>query len=544
MSTPLVSVVMPVHNAMPYLLKGLQSVVDQSIGAENLEIIAVDDGSTDGSGEALDKFALDHPDLLRVVHQEASGTPSAPRNLAMDMARGRYIQFLDADDYLGEEALERMVAVAEKHGSDVVLGKLVSVGGRRVAGSMFDRDQPRADLYSSRVYWSLGAWKMYRREMLDQHGLRFRTDRRTGEDRPFVFLSYFHARNISVVAEYDCYYMVQRDDGGNLTLGGMGTPRDRSFNNDSPLEMMVPLVGSTVPAGARRDHLMFRHWEVEGEIEFRIIANDRSRDRQEARLEQLRLLLEEWYSPRGTKHLKAHMHLLYHLARTGTLDEVLLAHEHRDSVPLVGRGGRLYAVLPGREDEAGPGPGPWVDVTDISRPEHWLDGVEAAGTALRLKGSCWFRKIPNDQVELRLELRRRRDGEVKRIPLQHENGRFATELDLDHALGPIDRAKGAWDVELVASVGDFERRAPFGGSLGAPMRGRPVPVHRFEVPRQERRPITVTQYFTAAKGRLALQVGGRRVRQGVGGHSRLRRAIGTRLKPRQRLRRIKRLLRR
>jgi hypothetical protein len=531
MTSPIVTVVMPVHNAMPYLLKGLQSVVDQTIGAENLEIVAVDDGSTDGSGEALDKFAADHPELLRVVHQEASGTPSAPRNLAMDMARGRYIQFLDADDYLGEEALERMVAMAEANKSDVVLGKLVSVGGRSVAGSMFDRDQPRADLYSSRVYWSLGAWKMYRREMLDRHGLRFRTDRRTGEDRPFVFLTYFHARNISVVADYPCYYMVQRDDGGNLTLGGMDTPKDRTFNNDSPLEMMVPLVCTTVPAGAGRDHLMSRHWEVEGEIEFRIIANTRSREQQEARFEQLRGLLEQWYTPRAAKGLKAHMHLLYHLTRTGTLDDVLLAHRHRDSVPLVGRAGRIYAVLPGHEDEAGPGPGPWVDVTEYGRPEHWLDAVEVEGGALRLKGACWFRKIPTDRAELRLELRRRRGGEVKRLPVEHENGRFRTEVDLGRDFGPLAKAKGVWDIRLVAVIGEYERRVPFGSSLGTPMRKKRLRATTTRIPAEPAVP--AMQYYTAVWGRLAVQ---------IGGQGRLRRRLGKHWKLRPRLSAVKRRL--
>jgi hypothetical protein len=516
---------MPVHNAMPYLLRGLQSVLDQTIGAENLEIIAVDDGSTDGSGEALDKFAADHPELIRVVHQEASGTPSAPRNLAMDMARGRYIQFLDADDYLGEEALERMVAVAEKQGSDVVLGKLVSVGGRRVAGSMFDRDQPRADLYSSRVYWSLGAWKMYRREMLDRHGLRFRTDRRTGEDRPFVFLTYFHARNISVVAEYGCYYMVQRDDRGNLTLGGMAAPKDRTFNNDSPLEMMVPLVGATVPAGRGRDHLMHRHWEVEGETEFRIIANDRSRERQEARLEQLRGLLDQWYTPRSAKGLRAHMHLLYHLARTGTLDDVLLAHKHRDSVPLVGRAGRLYAVLPGHEDEAGPGPGPWVDVTEDGRPEHWLDGVETDGATIRLQGACWYRKLPTDRAELWLELRRRR-GRVERFPIEHQKGCFRTEVDLGRDLGPIEAAKGVWDIRLVIKTGEFERRVPFGSRLGTPMRRKRIRARTMQIPDQSGRTVPAMQYFTAVWGRVAVQIGGQGpLRRRAGRHWRLRQRL-------------------
>ncbi|MDN3240429.1 glycosyltransferase family 2 protein [Glycomyces tritici] len=498
--------IIPVHNAMPYLLQCLQSVVDQTIGTAKLEVIAVDDGSTDGSGEALDEFAAAHPGLARIVHQEASGTPSAPRNLAFDMARGRYVQVLDADDYLGPETLKRSVAMAEANDSDVVLQKIVSVGGRTVAGSMFHYDQPRADLYSSRVYWSLGAWKLYRRDLLEKHRLRFRTDRRTGEDRPFVFLAYYHARNISVIGDYDCYYMVQRDDGGNLTTGGMRIPEGQKFNGESPLEMMAPLVCETVEPGPKQDYLMSRHWEVEGERELVILRGLRSREEREVRLKIFQGLLERYYTEEAGKGLHAHIRLCFHLARRGDLDEVLAALDlGEDDVPLVGRDGRLYAVLPGHEAEAGIGDGPWVEIGGEVGLSHWLDGVETDGKTLRLRGTGWPRPLPADRVELRLELRHREQGVVRPVDLDHVNGRFTTEIDLRRDLGPLEQALGVWDIDLVASIGAFERRAPFGASLGKPMRGNPF-TWVVRAPRQRRAPIMIRPHRVLGSGQLAVSV--------------------------------------
>jgi CDP-glycerol glycerophosphotransferase len=505
MESPLVSVIIPVHNAMPYLLQCLQSVVDQTIGTAKLEVIAVDDGSTDGSGEALDEFAAAHPGLARIVHQEASGTPSAPRNLAFDMARGRYVQVLDADDYLGPETLKRSVAMAEANDSDVVLQKIVSVGGRTVAKSMFHYDQPHADLYSSRVYWSLGAWKLYRRDLLEKHHLRFRTDRRTGEDRPFVFLAYYHARNISVIGDYDCYYMVQRDDGGNLTTGGMTIPEGQTFNGESPLEMMAPLVCETVEPGPRQDYLMSRHWEVEGEMELRILRRQRSPEDRQQRFDILRDLLERYYTHEAGKGLHPHIRLAFHLARRGDLEGAITAFDLAEKVPLADNGGRLYAVLPGHEAEAGNGEGPWTEIGCEVGLNHWLDGVDTDGKTLRLRGTGWPKPLPADRVALRLELRHREQGMVRSLDLDHVNGKFETELDLHRDLGPLESALGVWDIELVASIGGFERRAPFGTSLGAPMRGNPL-TWVIRVRRQRRTPIMVRPHRVIGSGQLAVSV--------------------------------------
>jgi CDP-glycerol glycerophosphotransferase len=471
MSVPTVSIVIPVHNAMPYLLKGLDSVLAQTIGADRLEVIAVDDGSTDGGGEALDAFAAAHPDFVQVHHQEASGTPSVPRNRGIELARGKYVFFLDADDYLGVEALERMVAMAEENESDVVLGRGAGHGGRGAPRSMFHEDQPRADLYSSRVYWTLGPCKLFRRSLLEDHKIRFPADRRTGEDQIFTFLAYFHARNISVVAGYDCYHTVQRDDGGNLTNGGMSIPKDAHFSSQTTLELILDLVGRTVPAGPGRDHLMKRHWEVEGVNELARLRLRKPEERQR-RFEKLRELLERWYTPGTAATLAPGLRLAYHLAALGDLEGAMTAHDRKDEIELVGRPGAVWAALPGRGAEAGPQPGPWIEVTDAVEPLNWLDGAAADGPLLRIAGTARLRPIPSERIELHLDFKQRGTDVVRRFDLDHEDGKFTFALDVRTAFGPMATAKGVWDVMIAVSIGDYELAVPFGRRLGGPLRGK------------------------------------------------------------------------
>lgn len=113
-SEPDVSVVIGAYEAMPYLIRCLESVEAQTLPAGRMEIIAVDDGSTDGTGKYLEEFAARTAIPMRVIRQENSGGPSGPRNVGLGLARGRYVFFLDADDYFGEEALERMVSMGDR----------------------------------------------------------------------------------------------------------------------------------------------------------------------------------------------------------------------------------------------------------------------------------------------------------------------------------------------------------------------------------------------------------------------------------------------
>lgn len=113
---PDVSIIIPVYNTAPYLSASVGSIASQSLG--NIEVICVDDGSTDESGGILDSLAQGD-ERIRVFHKTNGGQSSA-RNLALSQARGRYIYFFDSDDLLEGTALDQLVAIADRDKADVV----------------------------------------------------------------------------------------------------------------------------------------------------------------------------------------------------------------------------------------------------------------------------------------------------------------------------------------------------------------------------------------------------------------------------------------
>lgn len=214
-AVPDVTVVIPVYNTMPYLTACLDSMAAQTIGADRFEVVAVDDGSTDGSGEELDRFAAEHPGLLRVVHQANSGGPAAPCNAALEIARGRYVFFIGSDDYFGPEALERMVDRADELGSDVLLCKMVGVNGRK-APDVFAEDVADAPFPTPELAWALSNTKLFRRELVESEGLRFPEGMAVCSDVPFTLRAMAKASKITIQSDYDSYYAVKRETGGNL----------------------------------------------------------------------------------------------------------------------------------------------------------------------------------------------------------------------------------------------------------------------------------------------------------------------------------------
>lgn len=115
---------MPVYNDEEYVSEAITSILDQSLN--DIEIICVDDGSTDGSGQILDDFAEKY-DFIKVIHQENQGA-AACRNKAILEATGQYITFLDSDDfYFDEDALEQMYKVARKNDANMVSANIKSI---------------------------------------------------------------------------------------------------------------------------------------------------------------------------------------------------------------------------------------------------------------------------------------------------------------------------------------------------------------------------------------------------------------------------------
>lgn len=208
-----VSVIIPVYNPGPYIEDCIASLLRQSLPDDAYEAIFVDDGSTDGTAERLDRVADEHP-LIHVVHQENSGWSGKPRNVGIDAARGEFVMFVDNDDWLGDEALERMYDYGVKNAADVVVGKMAGKG-RPVPRELFRVNRPRATVKNAPLIDSLTPHKMFRRAFLDETGLRFLEGRRRLEDHVFVTEAYLRAKSVAVLSDYVCYYHVKRDDASN-----------------------------------------------------------------------------------------------------------------------------------------------------------------------------------------------------------------------------------------------------------------------------------------------------------------------------------------
>ncbi len=117
--TSLISIVVPVYNVEAYLERSLDSLLSQSY--ENLEIILIDDGSSDKSGLICDAYAQKDSRIV-VVHQKNGGVAEA-RNAGLRRARGEYLLYVDADDYLSEDAVKRLYERILRDQSDLVIGK-------------------------------------------------------------------------------------------------------------------------------------------------------------------------------------------------------------------------------------------------------------------------------------------------------------------------------------------------------------------------------------------------------------------------------------
>ena len=212
--TARVAVVLPVFNAMPYLNALLDSLAAQDLDPKLFEVIAVDDGSTDGGGALLDRFAAKHPNW-RVIRQRNSGWPGRPRNIGIDASTSDYVFFCDADDIMAPEALRRMVAFSDAHQVDVLAPKMVGIGGRRVSPELYAKTA--ADVPLRKIFGTLSPQKLFRRELLDAHGIRFPEGQVRLEDGMMLARCYLAAHRTAILADYDYYFLRARDDGENIS---------------------------------------------------------------------------------------------------------------------------------------------------------------------------------------------------------------------------------------------------------------------------------------------------------------------------------------
>jgi glycosyltransferase involved in cell wall biosynthesis len=310
-----ISAIVPVYNPGGNIDECIESLLGQSLPSDEYEVIFVDDGSTDETPARLDALAAAHPNV-RVEHIAPSGWPGKPRNVGISMARGEFVYFVDNDDWVGAEALERLYEMARTEDADVLVGKVVG-RGKFVPRRLFAKNRTEEGLDWPPLLTLLSPHKLFRRSLLDQHGVRFPEGRRRLEDHVFTMHAYFHARRISVLADYPCYYWVLRPSGGDNASYQAFDPEQYYAN----LREVLDLVVEHTSPGELRDRLL-AHW-YRGKMLGRVGGTwfvNREPDVRAAFHREVHALAEERFGSWVDRWLPANLLVRSELLRRHTLD--------------------------------------------------------------------------------------------------------------------------------------------------------------------------------------------------------------------------------
>lgn len=230
---PLVTVALAMYNVEPFLRECLESVLGQTY--RNIEIIAVNDGSPDNSGQIAEDYASSDA-RIRVIHQENMGL-GATRNRAIDEASGSFITFVDSDDHITSDFVEYMVSLALQTGAHIVGSKnCFKTGSLRQVKKEHVRiltpEEAAEEFFYPNI--QLGAWnKLYDMAFLKQFDLRFVHELTTGEGLEFITKSALASNCVALGSRKVYFYRLDNPSSattkGNIVRQGQGALNTMKF---------------------------------------------------------------------------------------------------------------------------------------------------------------------------------------------------------------------------------------------------------------------------------------------------------------------------
>lgn len=207
----LVSVIIPTYNVEDYLPKCLNSLLNQSFS--NIEIIIIDDCSTDATPEIISFYEKKDHRIKSVMSTKKLGCGGC-RNLGLEYAKGKYIQYVDSDDWLDNEAIEKLYLIAEKFKTQILQFKVITYNDSKKLFQKTDYYDINTlngfenkifnvlDIPKGPFYITISAWnKFYLKSFLNRISAKF-PENITFEDNPFFFHVFCEAKNISLINDY------------------------------------------------------------------------------------------------------------------------------------------------------------------------------------------------------------------------------------------------------------------------------------------------------------------------------------------------------
>lgn len=209
-----VSVIVPCYNASEYLDQCMRSLLDQTIGREELEVILIDDVSTDDTKIKIQEYAGNYPDIVRALYLEENMRQGGARNRGIDIATGEYISFLDADDWMDLESYKKLYERAKGSDLDILQFDRTHVERgeeHRYGFCQLEGDLDLEDLETRRLFLMSGLFsagctnKLFRREMVWNSQARF-AEKMIFEEPLFVYPQFFYAKRVGCTkaAYYYC----------------------------------------------------------------------------------------------------------------------------------------------------------------------------------------------------------------------------------------------------------------------------------------------------------------------------------------------------
>lgn len=209
-----ISVIVPIYNTEPYLNRCIDSIIAQTY--RNLDIILVDDGSVDRSGEICEAYEKKDK-RVRVIHQQNGGAASA-RNSGLEIAKGKYIGFVDSDDFITADMYESLIRCLDDDVDIVTCGKFLvypsknwKIKAKKYCAHKINKygtEQAIEELLKGQLFSNSVYEKLYRKELFD--GLRF-PQGRISEDHPVTYTLFKRCRNVVNIGEAK-YYQYRRED--------------------------------------------------------------------------------------------------------------------------------------------------------------------------------------------------------------------------------------------------------------------------------------------------------------------------------------------
>ncbi len=205
MNTPLISVIIPVYNREKHIKKCLEIITNQSY--RNLEIIVVDDGSSDSSVDIIEAFTDQRVSLIK--HLKNKGLAGA-RNTGIDNAKGKYIHFMDDDDEINPTFYENLLKVSEAHNADISACGMIHQKAKGKT-QIFKKIKVHNSLNKRLTATYVGKWGyvvryLFKLEFLKQNNLRFE-EGKVIEDLPFSFQAVFYANKLVTVPNAEYLYV-------------------------------------------------------------------------------------------------------------------------------------------------------------------------------------------------------------------------------------------------------------------------------------------------------------------------------------------------